>query len=475
MKCFVCGCRLSEKNYCTGCGTDVTVYKKIIYASNRCYNEALDKASVRDLSGAVASLRQSLKFNKNNTQARNLLGLVYFEMGEAVSAFSEWVISKNLQSKKNIADDYLSAIQTNPTKLDTINQTIKKYNQALAYCYQGSNDLAIIQLKKVLSINPKLICGYQLLALLYINSEDWDKARRTLYRAAQIDSNNTMTLRYLKEVNTMLRERDEHMQTKRKKNQEDIYSYQSGNDTIIQPMYVKEGPAFSSVINIVIGIIIGVAIAWFLILPARVGAEADKNDEKFKKVSEELTAEKASKLELEEALDTLRTMNEEQEAQIEELTGDTGVAQATDFLADAAEAYIQDSENAVAVMDQLEQIDEEYLTTASQSFIKLYTLLKEAVQAEAAKSYYDVGLEALDSGDNETAITELTKAWELDETNGSALYNLAHAYRNSNNQDKADELYKQVIELFPDTDIAESSKGFISSEAGDSEEGDYEG
>ncbi len=475
MKCFVCGCQLSDQNYCTGCGADVTIYKKIIYASNRCYNEALDKASVRDLSGAVESLRQSLKFNKNNTQARNLLGLVYFEMGEAVSAFSEWVISKNLESKKNIADDYLSAIQTNPTRLDTINQTIKKYNQALAYCYQGSNDLAIIQLKKVLSINPKLICGYQLLALLYINSEEWDKARRTLYRAAQIDSNNTMTLRYLKEVNMMLRERDEHLQTKRKKNQEDVFSYQSGNDTIIQPMYVKEGPAFSSVINIVIGIIIGVAIAWFLILPARVGIETDKNDEKFKKVSEELTAEKASKLELEEALDTLRTQNEEQTAQIEELTGDTGVAQAGDFLADAAEAYIQNPDDAVAVMDQLEQIDAAYLETASQSFIKLHTLLKEAVQAEAAKSYYDAGIAALDAKDDETAITQLTKAWELDETNGSALYNLAHAYRNSGNQDKADELYKQVIDLFPDTDMAESSKGFISSEAGDSTEGDYEG
>ena len=112
MKCFVCGCRLSEKNYCTSCGTDVTTYKKIIYASNRCYNDALEKASVRDLSGAVISLRKSLKFNKNNTAARNLLGLVYFEMGEAVAALSEWVISKNLQSKKNIADDYLDRKST---------------------------------------------------------------------------------------------------------------------------------------------------------------------------------------------------------------------------------------------------------------------------------------------------------------------------------------------------------------------------
>ena len=64
MKCFNCGCQLSEKDFCTGCGVDVALYKKIIYSSNHFYNEGLEKASVRDLSGAVTCLRQSLKLNK---------------------------------------------------------------------------------------------------------------------------------------------------------------------------------------------------------------------------------------------------------------------------------------------------------------------------------------------------------------------------------------------------------------------------
>ena len=82
MKCYNCGCTLSEKDFCTACGADVSVYKKISRTSNRLYNDGLEKAGVRDLSGAVNSLRQSLKFDKNNIEARNLLGLVYFEMGE---------------------------------------------------------------------------------------------------------------------------------------------------------------------------------------------------------------------------------------------------------------------------------------------------------------------------------------------------------------------------------------------------------
>ena len=35
----------------------------------------------------------------------------------------------------------------------------------MLYCRQNSTDLAIIQLKKVLSLNPKLVKGHQLLAL----------------------------------------------------------------------------------------------------------------------------------------------------------------------------------------------------------------------------------------------------------------------------------------------------------------------
>ena len=74
MICYRCGCRLSEKDFCTGCGADVGLYKRIMFMSNRFYNDGLEKAAVRDLSGAMNSLRQSLKFNKNNIDARNLLG-----------------------------------------------------------------------------------------------------------------------------------------------------------------------------------------------------------------------------------------------------------------------------------------------------------------------------------------------------------------------------------------------------------------
>ena len=111
MNCPNCGKEVSfHKLVCEACGQDLKIHRKIISASNSFYNDGLKKAKVRDLSGAVISLKKSLKLNKKNTDARNLLGLVYYEMGEVVEALSEWVISKNFQADDNIADKYMAAI-----------------------------------------------------------------------------------------------------------------------------------------------------------------------------------------------------------------------------------------------------------------------------------------------------------------------------------------------------------------------------
>src|SRR3712207_5420008 len=176
------------------------IEKRAQQLSNRYYNRGLDRAQIRDLSGAVDMLKRSLQLNKKNIDARNLLGLVYFETGEAVSALSEWVISNNIRSEDNIAAEYIATLQANQTKLASINQSIKNYNAALASCKRGDEDVAALSLKKVINQNPKFIKAYHLLALIYIKMGKYNRARRLLKRALKIDQTNPMTLRYIKEI-----------------------------------------------------------------------------------------------------------------------------------------------------------------------------------------------------------------------------------------------------------------------------------
>ena len=112
MKCYACNCRLSpDRDTCPKCGADIRLYRKIIYASNQYYNLGLARAKARDLTGAAECLRTSLQLYKKNISARNLLGLVYYEMGEAVQAMSEWVMSINYQQENNLATKYLKELK----------------------------------------------------------------------------------------------------------------------------------------------------------------------------------------------------------------------------------------------------------------------------------------------------------------------------------------------------------------------------
>ncbi|MBQ9136541.1 MAG: tetratricopeptide repeat protein [Lachnospiraceae bacterium] len=467
MNCYNCGCRLSEHDFCTGCGVDVSVYKKILKISNMYYNEGLERAGVRDLTGAIVSLRQSLKFNKNNVEARNLLGLVYFEMGEVVAALSEWVISKNLRPQKNIADDYIDMIQNNAARLDTINQTIKKYNQALVYCKQDSKDLAVIQLKKVLSLNPRFIRAHQLLALLYIDIEQWEKAKRELEKCRRIDANNTQTLRYLKEVESMLNP-DEPVKGGKRKNEESV-RYQSDNEIIIQPLNVKEpkNNGLSTLFNVAIGLVLGIAAMFFLVLPSAVSSEREKAQAEVREIGSQLDVKTATIDTMQQEIDRLTADKKKLEDELAAYVGPDGTIETIDSLLQAAAEYLQTGD-AMATAEYLNIIAAEVnMEETSDGFKLLYDSLLAKIGPELSVTYYTSGNEAYQDGDYETAIADLVKAVNYDATNGDALFTLGNAYRRSERNAEAIAVYEKVLELFPGTERARRAQHYIDEINGD--------
>lgn len=463
MKCYNCGRTLSEKDFCTACGADVALYKKIMYMSNMYYNDGLEKANVRDLSGAVTSLRQSLKFNKKNIEARNLLGLVYFERGQVAAALSEWVISKNLRQQKNIADDYIGAVESNATRLDALKQAIKKYNISLEYCRQGSLDLAVIQLKKVLSLNPRFMEAHQLLALLYIQSEEWEKAQRELKKCIKIDANNTTTLSYLKEVEKMLDVEEKSAPVRKKKVvAEDSITYQSGNETIIQPVNTKESAVAGTIFNIVIGIVIGIAASYFLIVPARVRARENQYIEQLRIVSDNSDAKTATISELEQRVGKLEEENQQYQQQIADMTGANGPGNAVDLLFDAVRLYMTAPQELDALQEALLKIDSEYVESeATDSYKAVYQLMMESVGKDIAGELVSAGNLALNQNDYTLAIEHFQKAWQFDKEDGQVLYQLAQAYRLSDEKEKAKETYEQVVALFPDSNYARNAQEYL--------------
>ncbi|MCR5488209.1 MAG: tetratricopeptide repeat protein [Lachnospiraceae bacterium] len=476
MRCYRCGAVLTENEFCTNCGADVRIYRRIIRLSNMYYNDGLQKAQVRDLSGAVESLLQSLKCNRNNVDARNLLGLVYFEMGEAVAALSEWIVSKNLKPEKNIADDFIEEVESNPTRLSAINQSLKKYNQALSYCEQKSYDLAIIQLKKVVQSNPNLIVAYQLLGLLYLESKDYEKAARILERGIRIDKNNTTMLNYLKEAEDQLGERDGLQVSSLQKKAptthaaSDSIVYQSGNETIIQPINMPEKVSMSAVVNILIGLGIGLAVMWFLVLPARIrSAQTNANDE-LMEVSNELTARSADIDALNKQIASLQQENEAASQAIESLTSGSGIVEKYDYLAEAALNFIRSPNDVTTTAEMLARVMGDSFSVSqgssaeenySAAFRSLYDYLNTQVTDEAAKRLLDSGIAAYNNGDFNQAAADLENAYQLDETNDQALFYLASSYRSAGDSDRATELFSLLINTFPDSEYVQQARTYL--------------
>ena len=326
----------------------------------------------------------------------------------------------------------------------------------------------MIQLKKVLSLNSKYIRAHQLLALLYIDAEDWPRAERELLRCEQIDSGNTTTRRYLKEVNAMLHpeENEESKAPKRKKKEasEEVFRYQSGNETIIQPLDVKEpkGVSFSAILYLLIGLGIGVAMTVFLILPARIQAVRDNVSRQLKVVSEQLAAESATTNDLQQKLDTMQRENNDLYSELENYVGTDGTIQTMDNMLAAVNGYLQNPEDVEQVAEYLESIRGEVnIEETSESFRAVYQSLLAAVGPSVAQTYYDDGMAAYRQEVYADAVQNLEKAYIYNSENIDVIYNLANACYRNEDYENAAVYYQMVIDKFPGTERANRSADYM--------------
>ena len=376
MNCMNCGAFLTDMDldYCPNCGYNVLIQKKVDYLSKIFYNQGLEKASIRDLSGAIACLKQSLMYDKRNIRARNLLGLVYFETGEVVSALSEWVISKNLQPTRNLASEYINKLQANPNKLAAINETIKKYNHALMLCREGHEDMAAIQLRKILTQNSKLIKGYHLLALIQMKNGEWNKARRILKKAARIDKTNTTTLRFLREVDeqtgvtTRLEKKKKGLFRSGTKENPDTDIL--GSERVAQPTVYREHSKVSVFFILMAGIAAGAVAFWLLAVPAiRQGIYQEANHQ-IVQYSESLASQGA---ELTKAQGEAKESGDTVESVTQELTTEQAKSESYQALLQAYTYYQQQNLDEAAV--EIQKVHVDVLTDSMKS---VYTTIRDA-------------------------------------------------------------------------------------------------
>ncbi len=419
--------------------------------ANSYYNLGLEKAQIRDLSGAAECLKKSLHFNKYQTDARNLLGLIYYEMGEVADAIVQWVISLNLQPEDNRCDYYLDEIQRKPGRLEMASQTVKKYNQALWYAQTEAYDLAILQLAAAVEENDHYVKAQLLLALLYISQENYTRAGKALRRVLQIDRSNQKALWYM----SIVKENTGRAEVERQRMDNAFSHTKLEDDNIILPPTYKESTGGQVVLNILIGVVLGVAAFMTLVMPSIEERLNSEHNQEIISYSEQLSQSNIR-------IDQL-------EAQLAQAEGDRDSAEAS------LNSVVSDSGGTISQYASLARILQAYrdddFRTAAQIYAGLNTSLitdpnlqpiLEEIQGDMADRGWQVldelGDAAVGSGDYAGAVTYYDASLRLNGDNPGVMYDKAAALQAQGQEEAADDLFDQIIENYPDTDYAAMSR-----------------
>lgn len=422
--------------------------------ANAYYNQGLALARQRDLTGAAAALKKSLRFDKFQTDARNLLGLIYLEIGEAGSALCQWVISLNLQEQDNLAEEYLQRVQGSGGYLETADQAAKKYNQALVYAQNENEDLAVLLLMRMLDDFPNYVKAQELLALLYIRHEDYIKAGRCLYQVLKVDCYNPTAQRYM----AVAKHSTGKAEVEKRKLKNAFSHRQMQDDDIIIPPSYKENTGWQSVMNILVGLILGVAVVYFLIMPAKQEAmNALHNKEQLANL-EQINQKSLEIDSLMQQLEDAKKAQEAAEGSLEAMEADSGgVISQYQNMVKLLEAYRAEDAKTAAVL--YTSMDMSVLTDGVLN--QTVAWIQQDMSENGWKTLLSMGDEAMsqESGAGASqAIDYYNRSLQIHPGNAEVIYKLGLAYEAAGDKDKANEYFGEIIMNYPDSEFMEDSK-----------------
>ena len=422
--------------------------------ANAYYNQGLALARQRDLTGAAAALKKSLRFDKFQTDARNLLGLIYLEIGEAGSALCQWVISLNLQEQDNLAEEYLQRVQGSGGYLETADQAAKKYNQALVYAQNENEDLAVLLLMRMLDDFPNYVKAQELLALLYIRHEDYIKAGRCLYQVLKVDCYNPTAQRYM----AVAKHNTGKAEVEKRKLKNAFSHRQMQDDDIIIPPSYKENTGWQSVMNILVGLILGVAVVYFLIMPAKQEAmNALHNKEQLANL-EQINQKSLEIDSLMQQLEDAKKAQEAAEGSLEAMEADSGgVISQYQNMVKLLEAYRAEDAKTAAVL--YTSMDMSGLTDGVLN--QTVAWIQQDMSENGWKTLLSMGDEAMsqESGAGASqAIDYYNRSLQIHPGNAEVIYKLGLAYEAAGDKDKANEYFGEIIMNYPDSEFMEDSK-----------------
>ncbi len=426
-----------------------TSFRKI---ANAYYNVGLQRAQLQDLTGAAGYLKEALHYDKFCTDARNLLGLIFYQMGETADALVQWIISYNFDPDpvNNRADYFLEEIQRKTVVIENDSELVKRFNQALFIAQNGGEDFAVIELRDITRKKPNFVKAQLLLAVLYMQDSEYVKAGRALLEVLNIDHNNPQASVLMEEVKKLTGRAD--IENARLKNAFSHRELEDG-DVIIPKQERHVGPDKIAV-YIVAGIILGLLSFYILILPTIRKEYTNTLNDSIARNSAELSSINAQYSSLSEDYQKLneayQDVSQKLNAYEEENAAFTRMYEALNgIVIDLNEGNVEEAVNSYLAIDrslittepllsQLHDVDRLVLNDAFNSIVSTGTSNWNAGKLDTAEYYYQLAL-------------------QIKPSDPEAMYLLARLFQSQDRITEANALFDRIVGEHPESVYAQRS------------------
>ena len=450
MQCPKCNKNHVMGNICPVCNTDSVLFESVVRLSDKLYNKGLARLQLSDFSQGIDLLSKSISANKDNVKARNLLGLALFEIGRVGDAITHWKYSQSVNSNDVLSASYLARVKKNNRAVERLNDTIVMYNQALSHIKNKSDDLAIIQLKKAVDINPSFVDAANLLTLCYLVQNDKDRASVIVERALSADAYNPIAMNYYSLLHPG-KSRGRVAPPSASSNSKAL----TGSNVTYKPVGMQEKKQknfhLAEILFFVIGALCATAVMFFLVNPAT----QRQNDAEMSRILLEFDTYMADAQRREENLGEIITQrtNDIEVASAHAIT-QNDVIDLQDRIIRVLQAQLAYSEN--RLMDAVEQIDNIDTSDLPFDIIQRIENIRSSAYPRLAVHYNTLGNQAFLANDFHMALVHLEIAhrfWEESPPTGAVwaehLYQLGRIYYMENRFTDALEMLEPVRVNFP--------------------------
>lgn len=436
--------------------------RRLEQISNGYYNLGLSLAKERNLSSALNALSISLGLNKKNIDARNLYGLIQFEMGEETKALISWVISININPINNPAQNYLQKLRNKSAYLEKSQDAISKYNKAISQIKTVNYDMARITLKQAVDIRPHFVKAMLALALLDIREGKSSEAKKLLDNVLAIDRFNTKAITYLEEMKPLTEKnaRKEKLSVIGSPVKKEKPVENTNNGMPVTEIYKNYSGMFTA-INVGIGLIVGACAMVFLYMPTMKVALNNAHNKEIVEISQQLNDVNLS-------METLKSENDGLNEQVNKLTEVNNTStenmnykllQYVYFLGLIKEYNTKNYTRAAEIFSnldvgQLTDVDNGLGISVTGTFAEMAPKMRE----EGPKLLLKVADGLNRSGDFAGAIGYYDAALRISPDYVEAKYKKALAYKAMGDVDTANNLFTEIITNYPDDRFANESK-----------------